>query len=337
MPQVSVVMVFHRDTPFLRPAIESVLRQSWTDLELVLVDNGTGMPTADLGSLGSDARLRWVRLGRNQGIPAGHNAGVAAATGSFIALLDHDDCALPERIRLQVARLQAEPRLGLVSCRVNAIDARDRVLGPEFSLERERDQRAYSAFAAPVVTPAYLGRREVFQELPYRDRFPLAADFDFLARAAERWPMAGVPDVLLHYRRHAEQATESHAAAIEDQRGWVRRATALRRAGRTEELPESDGGETLRPESAAQASRHWAVRFRQEGFGALSAFQARRSLALDRSAGSWVQALRLGMQAVASARGEERVLARRLFLAGPVRALGLEVARRPSSRGRTAG
>ena len=74
MPAVSVLMVFHRDTPFLRPALASALKQTFADFELVLVDNGTGLGADALGELGRDPRLRWVRLARNEGIPGGHNA-----------------------------------------------------------------------------------------------------------------------------------------------------------------------------------------------------------------------------------------------------------------------
>ena len=114
MPQVSVLMVFHRVTPFFEPAVRSVLEQTFDDLELVLVDNGTGLPVKALGELGADPRVHWVRLPCNEGIPSGHNAGVAAARGEFIALQDYDDIALPHRLERQVATLRADPGIGLV-------------------------------------------------------------------------------------------------------------------------------------------------------------------------------------------------------------------------------
>lgn len=178
-------MVFHRDTPFLRPAIESVRRQTFRDWELVLVDNGTGLPADALGEAGRDPRLTWVRLPRNEGIPGGHNAGVAAARGEFIALLDYDDLALPGRLERQVDLLDRDPSVGLVSSLAESIDEHGRVTGGEFALVEPAAQRAYVAFAAPVVTPAYTGRRMLFERFPYRTELSHAADFDFLARAIE--------------------------------------------------------------------------------------------------------------------------------------------------------
>ena len=63
MPAVSVVTVFHRDSPFLRPAIASILAQTFRDFEYVLVDNGTGMGPEVVGPMGADPRLGWVRVG----------------------------------------------------------------------------------------------------------------------------------------------------------------------------------------------------------------------------------------------------------------------------------
>jgi GT2 family glycosyltransferase len=63
MPLVSVLMVSHRDTPYLRPAVQSILTQTLRDLELVFVDNGSGMTPVDLGEMGRDPRLRWLPQG----------------------------------------------------------------------------------------------------------------------------------------------------------------------------------------------------------------------------------------------------------------------------------
>lgn len=323
MPAVSVLMVCHRDTPFLRPAIASVLGQTLRDLELVLVDNGAGLSASALGELGRDSRLRWVRLAQNEGIPAGHNAAVAAAQSEFVALLDHDDIMLPTRLELQVARLQAEPGLGLVSSLAETIDAQGKVIGREFALVDADAQRRYTQYSAPVVMPAYTGRREVFTSLPYRPEFSLTADFDFIARAAERWKFAAVPEVLLQYRRHGGQTTIERANRIAAERCVVRLLTARRRAGR----PEGDDWPPLLAQAGSGLAeclllRQWARRFLAEGFGVPAAYHARRSIAVRRSAGAYLHGVALWMQAWRMA-GRERLQVNRMFFLGPVRALNM--------------
>jgi glycosyltransferase involved in cell wall biosynthesis len=320
MPVVSVLMACHRDTPYLRPAIASVWSQTLRDLELVLVDNGAGLTVDRLGEAGRDPRLRLIHFPANRGIPAAHNAAVAAANGGFIALLDHDDVMLPRRLELQVAALTADPKLGLVSSLAETIDEEGRVVGREFALVSGDDQRRYSAYASPVVTPAYTGRREIFGQVPYRKVFSLAADFDFIARVAEECALGAVPEVLLRYRRHATQATQEHAALIEHQRAQIRLATALRRAGRAE-----DANETLLPAGdRSQISLGWAGRALAEDCFALAAYQARRAVALRRDLVTATRASSLAWRAWTRATPARRGLVARMFLSGPVRALGVK-------------
>jgi glycosyltransferase involved in cell wall biosynthesis len=315
-------MACHRDTPFLRPALASVFGQTLADLELILVDNGANLDPATLGDAGRDPRLRWIRFPSNQGIPVAHNAAVAEAKGEFIALLDHDDLMLPTRLEKQVALLRAEPALGLVSSLAETIDADGRVTGREFALVSGDEQRRYSEFAAPVVTPAYTGRRHVFADLPYRAEFSLTADFDFLARAAEQFGLGAVPEVLLHYRRHAAQTTVEHAARISAERCAIRLLAARRRVGRRE----GQWGSRLKsvaqhaPKEAEMLLR-FARQFLDEGFFLQASWHARRSV-VARKLGFFA-AWNLQKEIQRSA-GAERPRAARMFWQGPVRALELQ-------------
>ena len=324
MPVISIIMAFHRVTPHLRPAVRSVLDQSERDLELILVDNGTGTGLGALQGDGVDPRIRLVTHATNLGIAAAHNAAVALASGEFIALLDYDDIALPTRLEKQIAALRAGPDLGLVSCGAESIDENGGVTGPEFFLTDGAGQEAYSQFAAPVVTPAYTGRREVFVQVPYREEFTYGADFDFLARAAERYRFGGVPEVLLRYRHHPAQTTVQQAARIAAERCVARLLAARRRAGRAE-------GEDWRQQLRAAADlrldenrllRECAGQFLAEGLWVQTAYHARRSMVVRRSALVWTAAARLFIRAWWHA-GAQRSQVARMFFLGPVRALRL--------------
>ena len=317
-------MVFHRDTAFLRPAIASLLNQTFSEFELLLVDNGTGLRAEDLGELGRDPRLCWVRLPKNNGIPAGHNAGVAAAQGEFIALADYDDLSLPRRLERQVAALRADPTLGLVSALAERIDQNGLAIGHEFCLVNPAEHRTYAPYAAPIITPVAMGRREVFEAFPYRDEFPFAADLDFQTRVVEQWRMHVLPEVQMRYRWYADQTTQQRNASIEQSRCAIQLIAGRRAKGRAEEVAAVLG--QIAAESAAETWRRGAALCLVERFPVFAAFQARRSFVWDRSAsGAW-RALSLATKAIRQARGEERSLARRMFLTGPVRALRLHPA-----------
>lgn len=323
-PTVSVVMVFHRDTPFFRPAIRSVVEQTLSDWELILVDNGSGLSRGELGAeLASDERLRWLSLPRNVGIPGGHNAGLSAARGEFIALLDYDDLMLPHRLARQVEALRQDPQLGLVSARTRRIDEAGTIVGSEFSLTDSAEAYAYSHYAAPFPTPACLGRRELFLQLPYREAFPFAADFDFQARAAERAKVVALSEVLLHYRWYGSQTTQSKAGEIEQSRAAIRLMTARRRSGKDERFAEATSGLDPERADASQACQIVAEKALAEGLFSTSSYHARRMLVYRRTPARLMTAVRLGARAIAAARVRERRLAARLWFTGPVKALAL--------------
>ncbi len=328
MPLVSVLMMFHRVTPFLVPAVRSVLTQTFRDLELVLVDDGCGRGLEPLGEFGRDPRITLVSRATNGGVAVGHNLAVANARGEILVKLDFDDIALPERIERQVAALRENPHLGLVSSRVDAIDLEGRVTGPEFTLPGERDQYVFSAFTLPGVNPSYSGRREIFERCPYRAEFTSAPDYDFFARALEIAPARGLPEVLTHYRHHPQQVTQERANRMILDACLIRLLTARRRGGRGEDfagLMAEFASWVRQPPSLAEAYAQFAVRALREGFAPLAVYHARKLLSARRDPAAWARATRVLLGAMRLAPGEAMLLCR-LFFTGPLKAYRLNPA-----------
>lgn len=321
MPLITAIFAFHRVTPFLRPALRSLLAQTLADFEVMIVDNGTGLGLGAFGEEGRDPRLRLISFPTNQGIPAAHNAALAQARGRFIALMDYDDVALPRRFECQAAALEAKPQLGLVFSHALEIDGSDRLLGPAFTLATVREQYEFSAYSMPAVSPTSFGRREVFAQVPMDDEFQIAPDLDFTSRALERWPSEALPEVLLHYRRHQIQTTETRRPQQQLNASICRLLTARRRAGR----PEGRG--ELRKELAAwqeqvpappQNFAWFALRAQQEGFPLLAVYFARQLLAARRTPGPVRTAWRVTAGALRSA-PDKRVQLLRMLFTGPLR------------------
>lgn len=319
MPVVSVVLVFHRVSPHLPSAIASVLAQTWSDFELVLVDNGAGVAPEQLGPAGRDPRLVWVRLPRDEGIGVATNAGVAAARGEFIAFHDWDDLSYPTRFERQVAALRRDPSLGIVSALAEMIDEAGQPLGRRlFTLHDSAEFLRYSQYAAPFINPLTMGRRELFVATPWRREFRYAGDLDFQARVCERWRAAVLPEPLLHYRWHGTQTTQRYATLIAQSRHAIALLAARRRAGRSEEGPLPPLAENIPP---AEHARAVAAQALAENFAAPAGYLARRSLAFDRRPRAVAAALRLAFQAWRNAPAGERSTVAALFFKGPVRAL----------------
>lgn len=119
-PLVSVIIPNFNYAHYLTQAVDSVLAQTYLNLEIMVVDDGsTDDSEATLRNYGS--RVRWISQ-QNQGVAAARNLGVSQTTGEFVAFLDADDLWLPAKLEQQVKRFAADPDLGLVHCGVEEID-----------------------------------------------------------------------------------------------------------------------------------------------------------------------------------------------------------------------
>ena len=113
VPRVTVVIPTYNYARYVPEAVESVLAQSFDELEVVVVDDGSTDETADI-LRPFDEQIRYIRQ-EHRGLAAtARNTGIRAALGRHVAFLDSDDLWLPEKVSLQVARLDSEPAVGLV-------------------------------------------------------------------------------------------------------------------------------------------------------------------------------------------------------------------------------
>ena len=125
MPLVSVVMPVFNGEKYLAEAIESILVQTFTDFELIIVDDGSQDGSAQIirAYEKRDERIQFIRLEENMGPATARNSGIFASCGEYITSMDCDDVCLPERLRKQVDVLQSKPDIGGVGTHAAAVDA----------------------------------------------------------------------------------------------------------------------------------------------------------------------------------------------------------------------
>lgn len=208
-PVVSVVMPVHNGAGYLAEAVESVLRQTFDDFELLAVDgNSTDASPAILGEFAArDERVRVIRQS-GRGLVAALNQGVAAGRGEFIARMDADDVALPERFARQVQYLRDHSAVAAVGTAMHAVGPDRAPLWrmdyPTEPADVKRMLKTASCLGHPSVTM----RRAALDAVGgYRPVFTDAEDYDLWLRLADRFEIANLPDVLMHYRCHPGQAT----------------------------------------------------------------------------------------------------------------------------------
>jgi len=214
-PLVSVVIPAYDAERFLGEAIESVLAQTYSPLELIVVDDGSRDTTA--GVAGGYPEAKVIRQA-NAGPSAARNRGFAASGGEMIAFHDADDTMTLDKLEIQVGHLLAHPRVGCVLCE------QELVVEPGAKLPFWTDgsklpvmmpPRPPELADEPQVHPmTMVVRRESFERVgPFDKEMRAAEDFDWMLRASEEGvEIARLPDVTLRRRIHAANLTQDAAA-----------------------------------------------------------------------------------------------------------------------------
>lgn len=213
-PRVTVFIPAYNASRYLAETLDSVLTQSFTDFELLVVDDGSTDDTPRVLDefRRQDSRVRVITNERNKGRPASRNIGLRLARGPYLALMDADDYCVSERLALQVAYLEAHPEVDILSGLWGKVDADGRPLASTDQRMRCLTPRQVSArmlFDCPIHQPTIMARTAVLQQYQYDESFPVAQDHELWARMSVERRFAVLSDVLLYYRQHETQATAS--------------------------------------------------------------------------------------------------------------------------------
>lgn len=200
-PKVSVNICCYNSEKFIKETIESVLAQTFGNLEVVIIDDGSKDATGEIIKSYQDERIKYFYQD-NRGLAAARNRAIAESTGEYLALLDHDDLWETEKLKEQVALLESDPGIGLVFSDAYIVDANNKEIGRFFDLHaphrgRVVDQLIRDNFI-PCLTAVMRKNRlsaagefrtdlALAEEYDYFLRFSLLTDFDYVARPLARY------------------------------------------------------------------------------------------------------------------------------------------------------
>jgi glycosyltransferase involved in cell wall biosynthesis len=205
-PQVSVVMTVWNGTAYIAESIDSILRQTFSDLELIIIDDGSTDDTCSVIESFTDPRIRLIRR-PHLGVVPSANFGVSQARGSYIARMDADDISLPERLARQVAAL--DKNAAAVLCFTDTETFGD-ITSSHKEARFRRDNASYligMCWYCPFLHSSVLFRKDAFDQIGgYLDKHP-AEDFSLFTRLIRIGSFIGIPLKLVKYRRHAASAT----------------------------------------------------------------------------------------------------------------------------------
>ena len=191
---------------YLRTTLESLKGQTLSNFEAILVDDGSTDSSAEIirEYAETDTRFKLVSQ-KNQGIVVALNHGLAKSQGKYIARLDGDDIAHPERFRKQVEHLDAHPEILCVGSLYRAINEKGELLWQQklFAHIKQTNLKTYPPHITTLPHPSIMLRRSDLVNLGgYRSDFPHAEDFDLFLRLSRIGRLEVVPDYLLDYRVH---------------------------------------------------------------------------------------------------------------------------------------
>ena len=249
VPLVSVLMSVHNDAEYLDEAVQSVLGQTLDDLELLVVDDDSVDATPEVLAAYDDTRVRVVRNDQRQGLAASLNRALELTDGRYVARLDADDVALPNRLERQVERLRSGPAVAVVGAGVIDLDEQGRHGRTHVMPFSARPLRWLALFSSPFFHPTVLVDRKTLDAhgLRYDPTFLESEDYDLWARLFAFADGENLPDPLVLKRVHAGQASQRRRDVQES----FQQRVALREIGR------------LAPEVDAEAA--WRVGTRRPG------------------------------------------------------------------------
>lgn len=215
-PRVSILMPTYNGERYIARAIDSVLSQTFTALELIVCDDASTDRTPDILASYQDPRLVVVRNEQNRGVVGSRNRAFAMARGEYAALLDHDDLCRPQRIERQIAYLDAHPQTVLLATAGHELRDGALTLPPHPPVATPRLIAWNLRLANQLIASSIMFRSEVVRRLGcfMREDFAYADDYEFYHRIGRLGEIARLDERLLIYRRHAGNASLAHTALM---------------------------------------------------------------------------------------------------------------------------
>lgn len=214
-PKISVVMPAYNAGRFIGEAIDSILRQTYDQFELIIINDGSVDDTAEIVRSFADARIRFTDKTRNSGLVAVRNLGMLLANGKYIALLDADDVAYPERFFKQVDFLENNPEVAMIGSNMEIIDENGRLLKTIRYPATSARIPSELLFGNYFAQSAMMIRRDSLPTEMYRN-FPGVEDYDLWIRIADTGKVWNLQETLVKYRTHDSGITQRKEAEIEN-------------------------------------------------------------------------------------------------------------------------
>lgn len=290
MSTVTVLMSVYNGMPYLPIAVESIIKQTFEDWKFVIVNDGSTDGSADYLASLTDPRIQIVNQ-ENQGLAAALNNGLQHCDTTYVARLDSDDVALPNRLEEQVKFLEHNPEVGMLGTQFLRMGPEQSGFTSSLPCDHDAIHEALLEAQHAVCHPTIMCKTEVMKQIGGYWKHPVAQDWDLYLKMCENTRVANLDKVLLKYRIHTGSLNGKYLARIRRNQRFA--AEIARRRTQNEPAIELEEFDQLEK----QKSLPWRM---QEKLNVFAMYQYRRAL-LKCLSNKWPEGyIRLGFAAICS-------------------------------------
>ena len=206
-PLVSVVMAVYNSENYLHQAIDSVLNQSYKNLELLVINDGSTDSSRNIILSIDDIRIRYFENEGNKGIVKTRNLGIENSNGKYIAILDSDDIAMPEKLMKQVDFLERNQDFGLCASYFNIIDKNDVIQGKVKRPKNDHDAIAHLIVENCICHSSVIFPASILRQHEYSEEFIYNEDYELIYRISKISKIKIITECLTSYRVHSNNTS----------------------------------------------------------------------------------------------------------------------------------
>lgn len=219
MKKVSVIIPVYNGEKYIKQCIESVINQTYKNLEIIIVNDGSLDHTEKEINKVKDHRIKKISLNCNSGVSTTRNIGIDVATGDYITFLDSDDLFESNRVYNMISTIENEKDVDIIYTSGSVIDENNnilKILTAEEEFNNREDFLAYSLFRQFVPCPAAIfGTSEAIKSTKYPEDVPQAEDYKFIIELLDKYEFKYVDEPSYYYRRHYNNLTNNHIKQLE--------------------------------------------------------------------------------------------------------------------------
>lgn len=203
-PEISVLMPVYNAELYVREAVDSILNQTFTDFEFIIIDDCSTDGSYEVLKSITDDRIKLYRNDKNLNKSETRNKGLRLAKGKYLALMDADDINKPQRLKVQYDFLESHPEIDMCGTHVRYFGHKELIWKTPVNTNSVKD---YSLHGMPFSNPTLMARKRVYKTMHYQKEFDGVEDYKLISDLLQEYKGYNIPHVLLDYRVHGNQAS----------------------------------------------------------------------------------------------------------------------------------